>query len=70
MSENRKKYLIISDAASAHVYNFIKHSLLDRGFEIYILRHSIQDIPEQYLNFYNENNIKYGKIVIEKAPPF
>lgn len=57
MSENRKKYLIISDAASAHVYNFIKHSLLDRGFEIYILRHSIQDIPEQYLKFYNENNI-------------
>lgn len=57
MSENRKKYLIISDAASAHVYNFIKNSLMGRGFEIYILRHSLTPIPEQYMKFYNENNI-------------
>ncbi|MCH5191176.1 MAG: hypothetical protein J1F23_03335 [Oscillospiraceae bacterium] len=51
------KYLIISDAASMHVYNFIKNMLLGRGYEIYVLRHSIRKIPEQYEKFYKENNI-------------
>ena len=51
------KYLIISDAASAHVYNFIKNSLMGRDFEIYVLRHSVNAIPKQYAEFYKENNI-------------
>ncbi len=51
------KYLIISDAASMHIYNFIKNSLLGRGYDIYVLRHSVMNIPEQYQKFYNENNI-------------
>ena len=52
------KYLIISDAASMHIYNFIKNVLLEKGYDIYILRHSIHNIPEQYETFYRENNIK------------
>ena len=51
------KYLIISDAASMHIYNFIKNSLLGRGYDIYILRHSVMDIPEEYRVFYEENDI-------------
>lgn len=51
------KYLIISDAASVHVYNFIKNTLMGRGYEIYVLRHSVRQIPERYERFYQENNI-------------
>lgn len=41
-----------------HVYNFIKCSLLGRGFEISILSHSTKPIPEQYEKFYKDNGIK------------
>ena len=51
------KYLIISDAASMHVYNFVRFFLAGEGNEIYILRHSLMKIPEQYQKFYDENNI-------------
>lgn len=53
------KYLIISDAASMHIYNFVRFFLLDKSEnnEIYILRHSVCPIPEQYARFYAENNI-------------
>ena len=51
------KYLIISDAASMHVYNFVRFFLAGEGNEIYILRHSLMEIPEQYQRFYDENNI-------------
>ncbi len=51
------KYLIISDGASPHIYNFIKNILNGRGYEIYILRHSLMPIPKQYLEYYKENNI-------------
>lgn len=52
------KYLIISDAASMHIYNFIKNSMLGRGYDIYVLRHSVMEIPDEYKKFYAENNIK------------
>lgn len=54
------KYLIISDAGSVHVYNFIRLYLLDKNKDqkIYILRHSINEIPKQYADFYKDNNIE------------
>lgn len=52
------KYLIISDATSMHVYNFIRFFLIERNYEITILRHSIHKIPEQYQQFYDEHGIK------------
>lgn len=52
-----KKYLLMGDAGSMHVYNFVKNSLLGRSFQIYILSHSIVSIPSEYQIFYNENNI-------------
>ena len=51
------KYLIISDAASMHVYNFVRFFLAGEGNEIYILRHSLMEIPEEYQKFYDENNV-------------
>lgn len=51
------KYLIISDASSMHVYNFIRYSLLGRGFEVSILSHSPKSIPELYKSFYDEERI-------------
>ena len=52
------KYLIISDAASMHVYNFIRFFLADKGYDITVVRHSVRNIPEQFQQFYDENNIK------------
>lgn len=52
------RYLLIGDAGSMHVYNFVKNSLLGRKFDIYILSHSIVPIPVEYHNFYDSNNIK------------
>lgn len=51
------KYLIISDASSMHVYNYIKNMLFGRGYDIYILTHSVKEIPKEYLDYYKENNI-------------
>lgn len=52
------KYLVVSDAGSMHVYNFIKNNLMGRGWEIYVLSHSVVPIPNLYMQFYKENNIK------------
>lgn len=65
------KYLIISDAASMHVYNFIRFFLADSGYDITVLRHSVQKIPEQYQQFYDEHNIKIftpSKPIDRKGP--
>lgn len=51
------KYLIISDAASMHIYNFVRFFLVNDNNEIYILRHSVGPIPSEYAKFYDENNI-------------
>lgn len=53
-----KKYLIISDASSMHVYSFIKDVILGRGYELTILTHSISKIPDEYQKFYDDNDIK------------
>lgn len=52
------RYLIFSDAASMHVYNFIRFFLIGKNYEITILRHSVHKIPEQYQQFYDEHGIK------------
>lgn len=53
----RKKYLIISDAASVHIYNYVRQNLEGRDYDIYILRHSVRQIPAQYAKYYEEHNI-------------
>lgn len=51
------KYVIISDAASMHIYNFIRTSLTDKNIELYIISQSYRDIPKEYLNFYQQRNV-------------
>lgn len=50
-------YLIIGDAASMHIYNFIKIVLIDEKYDIYVLRHSTRTIPDEFEKFYRENHI-------------
>lgn len=52
------KYLIISDASSVHVYNFIKNILAGRGHEIHILTHNPRPLPKQYAEYYAQNGVK------------
>lgn len=51
------KYLIIGDANSMHIYNFVKTVLLPRGFEIHLLTLSVRGIREEYVAFYKKNGI-------------
>lgn len=54
---SNKKYLVISDAASMHVYNFIRLIVMGRGYDVYVIRHSVRRIPKEYMDFYEQNNI-------------
>lgn len=60
---DRKKYMIISDAGSMHIYNFIKHSLLGRNFDIYIVSHAVKELPERNKKLYEEHNIKVISVI-------
>ncbi|MBE7081629.1 MAG: hypothetical protein E7372_03645 [Clostridiales bacterium] len=62
------KYLIIGDANSMHIYNFIKNVLSDGKFEVSVMTLSTKRVREEYRTFYKENNVrlysiaeKYGK---------
>ncbi|CAK7005021.1 MAG: hypothetical protein PARBB_00799 [Parabacteroides distasonis] len=39
------KYLLISDASSMHVYNFLNIVIKDRGFKVYLITHTNTPIP-------------------------
>lgn len=51
------KYLIIGDAGSMHIYNYIKTVLLPRDFEVHLLTLSIDPIRESFRSFYKENGV-------------
>ena len=53
----RKKYLIIGDANSMHVYNFVKTVLLPLDYEIHLMTLSCERVKESYREFYKINNI-------------
>lgn len=64
----KKRYLIIGDANSMHIYNFVKNVLNDGKFEVSVMTLSAQRVREEYRDFYQKNNItlysiaeKYGK---------
>ena len=61
------KYLIIGDANSMHIYNFVKNVLIGGKFEVSVMTLSSQRVREEYRKFYKENNVtlysvaeKYG----------
>lgn len=51
------KYLVIGDASSMHIYNFVKSVLLPRKYEVYLLTLSASPIRNEYLAFYKKNNV-------------
>lgn len=51
------KYLVIGDANSMHIYNFVKHVLVPNKFTIYLLTLSIKPIKREYRSFYQENGV-------------
>ncbi len=51
------RYLVIGDASSMHVYNFIKTVLIPKNFEIHLLTLSVNPIRPEYLKFYKENAV-------------
>lgn len=52
-----KKYLIIGDAGSMHIFNFVKTVLLPRGYEVHLLTLSVEPVRELYRNYYLENGV-------------
>lgn len=62
------RYLVIGDAGSMHIYNFVRTVLLPRKYEIHILTLSVHPVREIYREFYRENNIIVYS-VFEKGYP-
>lgn len=59
------KYLVVGDAASMHIYNFVKTVLLPRGYEVHLLTLSTERVKEKYRSFYIEQGV-YIHSVAEK----
>lgn len=51
------KYLIVGDANSMHIYNFVKNVLLYKDIEIFLFTLSIEPINNNYREFYGKNDI-------------
>lgn len=60
------KYLVIGDASSMHIYNFVKTFLLPKNYSIFLLTLSNQPIRETYRKFYRDNNISVFSIAEKK----
>lgn len=51
-------FLILAEASSMHTYNYIKYILVDESINITLFSMSCKSIPEEYLNFYRQRNVK------------
>ena len=51
------KYLVIGDAGSMHIFNFVKTVLMPRGYEVHLLTLSAEPVRENFRKFYKENGI-------------
>lgn len=51
------KYLVIGDAGSMHIFNFVKTVLLPRGYEVHLLTLSAEPVRENFRAFYKENGV-------------
>lgn len=52
------KYLIIGDAGSMHIYNFVRTVLLPKKYEVHILTLSVLPVRDLYRTFYKENGVE------------
>lgn len=60
------RYLVIGDANSMHIFNFVKTVLLPKNFEIHLLTLSARKIKDEYLSFYLKNKIFVHSIAEKK----
>lgn len=51
------KYLVIGDAGSMHIFNFVKNVLLPRGYEVHLLTLSAEPVRANFREFYKENGV-------------
>ena len=51
------KYLVIGDASSMHIYNFVKSVLLPAGYEVHLLTLSNLPVRDSFRLFYAENSV-------------
>lgn len=51
------KYLVIGDANSMHIYNFVKSFLMPREDEVHLLTLSTERVKEAYRDFYRDNGV-------------
>lgn len=61
------RYLVIGDAGSMHIYNYVKNILVPQKYDIYILTLSNNEINKLYLKYYSMNNIKILKSDIQNS---
>lgn len=51
------RYLVIGDAGSMHIFNFVKTVLLPKGYEVHLLTLSSEPVRENFREFYRENGV-------------
>lgn len=51
------RYLVIGDAGSMHIFNFVKTVLLPKGYEVHLLTLSSDHVRENFREFYRENGV-------------
>lgn len=51
------KYLVVGDANSMHIYNYVKNVLSLKNIDIFLFTLSIEPINEKYREFYRKNNV-------------
>lgn len=62
------KYLVIGDANSMHIYNYVKNVLLKFDFEIHLMTLSTECVRHEYQNFYKVNNVILHSLAQKKIP--
>ncbi|MBQ8146936.1 MAG: hypothetical protein IJ039_09150 [Clostridia bacterium] len=56
------KYLVVGDANSMHIFNFVKTVLLPRKYEVHLLTLSVKPIKDEFRSFYRENGVTVHSI--------
>ncbi len=51
------KYLVIGDASSMHIYNFVKSVLLPAGYDVHLLTLSNLPVRDTFREFYRESGV-------------
>lgn len=51
------KYLVIGDAGSMHIFNFVKTLLIPCGYEVHLLTLSAEPVRKIFREFYKENGV-------------